>query len=65
MSQQVACRHLRTGAVYGTGYMCRISGKYVECLGFLRRCECPEARVVHDRHAAPESIYVKLARRSR
>ena len=65
MTQQVACRHLRLGAMFGSGYICRISGKHVECLGFIRRCECPEARAVHDRHAAPTNGIVKVARRSR
>lgn len=47
--QSVACRHLRTGAEFGTGYKCRITDRYVQCLGLIRRCECAAQRAVHDR----------------
>ena len=64
--QQIACRHLRTGCIYGSGERCTLCGRYVECHGVITRCNCPEDRARYDLHrSAPTSMVVKLARLGR
>lgn len=57
-TQLSACRHLKIGGQHSTHYyVCQLSGKAVDCIGLISRCECPELRACHDRWAPTGAPY--------